>query len=625
MNKIPELEKELARLGKDKSKKRIDTLNQLAWETGFNDIKKAYQFSNEAYELSLELEYEVGKANGLLMAAYYFYSQNDFEAAIKKGNQAFELFKKLNDKNGQAHTLTGFGMTQWGLGDYENALKYLHDGLNIYEQIDSPEYQSWTLTSLGGVYQEIGDPDQALYYHFQSLNIFEQIEDELGKGRALSGIGTVYFSIGEYESALENHFKCLQIFLDQGHKLSIARAMNDIGNVQMALGQLDEALEYHKGSLKIRQELENKTAETTSLINLGKLFSQKKEGQQALTYLKKSLTISKELKIKPKLYQTHQAMSKAYELVGDYEKSLIHQKEFQKVKEEVFNEGTNTKLKNLQIGFEIEKSEKEAEIQRLRNVELAGTLEKLTLAQVRLVQSGKMAALANLISGIVHEVNAPISKTAKNMEQIIHVVQRIKDDLAETKHENGNGNLLEEIDCIKSYNQQSAEAAQKIKQLINNLKNFAKLDEAKLQSVDIHECIESTLAVITPQLPGTIEVQKKYGSIPKINAYVQELNQVFITLLANAVEAIEKKGTIKIKTNTSDNYINIKISDTGRGIPKEKLNKIFDIGLSEKETGMRMQVNLANSYRIIQKHKGQMTVKSKPGKETSFEIRLPFN
>ena len=625
MNKIPELEKELARLGKDQSKKRIDALNKLAWEIGFNDIKKAYQYSSEAYELSLAHNYDSGKAKGLLMATYYLYSQSDFEAAINKGKQAFELFKELNDKEGQAHILTGFGMIQWGLGDYEKALKYMLDGLKIYEKIDSLEYQSWTLTSLGGVYHEIGDPDQALYYHFKSLDVFEQINNELGKGRALSGISTVYFSLGEYESALENHFKCLQIFLDQGHKLSIARAMNDIGNVQMAIGKLDEALNYYEGSLKIRQELETKTAETTSLINLGKLYNQKKEGQKALAYLKKSLTISTKLGLKPKLYQTHQAMSEAYYLIRNYERSLIHQKEFQKVKEEVFNEEIDTKLKNLQIGFEIEKSEKEAEIQRLRNVELADTLEKLKLAQVRLVQSGKMAALANLISGIVHEVNAPISEATKNMEQIIHSVQRIKDGLAETERENGNGSLLEEIDRIHSYNQQSVEAAQRIKQLIKNLKNFAKLDEAKLQSVDIHDCIESSLAVITPQLPGTIEVQKKYGSIPKINAYVQELNQVFITLLANAVEAIEKKGTIKIKTNSSDNTIHIKISDTGRGIPKNKLNKIFDIGLSEKETGMRMQVNLANSYRIIQKHKGQMTVKSKPGKETSFEIRLPIN
>jgi signal transduction histidine kinase len=168
-------------------------------------------------------------------------------------------------------------------------------------------------------------------------------------------------------------------------------------------------------------------------------------------------------------------------------------------------------------------------------------------------------------------------------------------------------------------------AGKKIADLINNLKNFASLDQAMKQRIDIRPGIENTIALLKPQFSERIKIIKKLGSIPAIECYPQELNQVFMTLLLNASEAVSSKGSITIETERGNGFITIKLSDTGKGIAENQLNKIFEIGFSEKNKSMRMHVGLANCFNIIQKHNGEISVQSKLGRGTTFLITLPLS
>ena len=125
------------------------------------------------------------------------------------------------------------------------------------------------------------------------------------------------------------------------------------------------------------------------------------------------------------------------------------------------------------------------------------------------------------------------------------------------------------------------------------------------------------------ELKNKAEVKRNYGDIPPIYCYPQELNQVFMNLLSNAVQAIEKKGTIRIKTSTDAANVYVKITDTGRGIPPEKLNKIFDPGFTTKGVGIGTGLGLSISHNIIRKHRGNIAVESTVGKGTTFTITLP--
>jgi len=121
-----------------------------------------------------------------------------------------------------------------------------------------------------------------------------------------------------------------------------------------------------------------------------------------------------------------------------------------------------------------------------------------------------------------------------------------------------------------------------------------------------------------------VRVEKHFEEIPPIACYPNELNQLFMTLLLNASEAIEDKGTISVKTRSDDGRILVEISDDGRGIPTDQLDKIFEVGFSEKYSRVRMHVGLANCYTIVQKHRGDITVESEFGKGTVFLTSLPI-
>jgi signal transduction histidine kinase len=180
------------------------------------------------------------------------------------------------------------------------------------------------------------------------------------------------------------------------------------------------------------------------------------------------------------------------------------------------------------------------------------------------------------------------------------------------------------LGLLKDNNETAAAAARRISTLVRNLKNFARLDEAERQSaVDIHESIESTLSLIEPQLGKHIEVVKHLDDIPRIECYPNQVNQLLMTLLINATEAIDTKGVIKVETISNGDHVTIEVSDTGRGIPADRLENIFDVGFSRDKNRMRMHAGLANCYAIVQKHGGEIAVQSNVGKGTTFRTMLP--
>ena len=146
-----------------------------------------------------------------------------------------------------------------------------------------------------------------------------------------------------------------------------------------------------------------------------------------------------------------------------------------------------------------------------------------------------------------------------------------------------------------------------------------------MQTVDIHEGLEDTLALLNHQIKNRIEVIKNYGQLQKISCYPGKLNQVFLNLLNNAHQAIAGKGTISITTSGDEAKVYIEIADSGSGIPKENLSQIFDPGFTTKGVGVGTGLGLSICYQIISEHKGEIKVESREGQGTTFTIVLPRN
>jgi signal transduction histidine kinase len=169
------------------------------------------------------------------------------------------------------------------------------------------------------------------------------------------------------------------------------------------------------------------------------------------------------------------------------------------------------------------------------------------------------------------------------------------------------------------------QGAERITEIVNSLRSFTRLDEADLKECDIHEGIDSTLTLIDHELKGRVEVLREYGEFGPIVCYPRRLNQVFLNILRNASQAIDGQGRMTIRTFEAGNEIRVAIQDTGRGIPKEHFENIFEPSFTTKGDRVGTALGLSICYNIMRQHKGRIEVESGLGKGSVFTIALPRN
>ncbi len=276
-----------------------------------------------------------------------------------------------------------------------------------------------------------------------------------------------------------------------------------------------------------------------------------------------------------------------------------------------------------------------------KNRKLQQLYSDLKNAQLQLIQSEKMASLGQLVAGIAHELNNPISYIYANMKELENYIRAI-DRLLKTLTREASqpdfarrlSHTLQEIrekydldfiqQDIGNLIRESIEGSQRVKQVVQNLRNFSRLDEAEFKAVDLHEGLDSTLMLLQNEMKNRITVHRQYGSLPKVHCHPGHLNQVFMNLLLNAVQAIEGQGNIWIRTEQQGEEVLIEIRDDGRGIPPEIVTKIFDPFFTTKPVGQGTGLGLSISYNIIKEHGGRIEVESQPGAGTTFRIYLPI-
>ena len=240
--------------------------------------------------------------------------------------------------------------------------------------------------------------------------------------------------------------------------------------------------------------------------------------------------------------------------------------------------------------------------------ELKSAMKELKETQIQLINSEKMASLGQLVAGVAHEINTPVASIKSNNGIVSKLLGSIEDaDLKE---------MLTDINEIDK------EAVNRISNIVTSLKKFVRLDEAELQEADINKELDLTLELIRHETKNRIEVIRNYGEIPVIKCFPNMLNQVFTNILINACQAIDGKGTISISTEYKDKNLIVKIKDSGKGIPQNQLNKIFSAGFTTKGVGVGTGLGLAICTKIIEKHKGEITVNSEVGKGSEFIITI---
>src|SRR5947209_8112686 len=275
-----------------------------------------------------------------------------------------------------------------------------------------------------------------------------------------------------------------------------------------------------------------------------------------------------------------------------------------------------------------------------RNAELARRKTELERLQAQIVQAEKMASLGQLAAGVAHELNNPAGFIYSNIALLKDYIKRLErcltafDEVAlppgsaerirEMKTEIGYDDILTDLDSILS---DCHVGAERIRDIVRNLRLFSRLDEAELKPVDLNEGIEATLRLLSMYYKsGRIRLLRDYGELPQVNCYAAQLNQVWMNLLVNAAQAIgEAEGEVRIKTQCEGENVIVSVSDTGAGIEPEHLKNIFNPFFTTKPVGEGTGLGLSISHGVIVRHGGAVVVDSTPARGTTFTITIPVD
>lgn len=274
----------------------------------------------------------------------------------------------------------------------------------------------------------------------------------------------------------------------------------------------------------------------------------------------------------------------------------------------------------------------------LKNIELGNRKAELERLQAQLVHSEKMASLGQLAAGIAHELNNPagfiygnmdiLRNSLSDIEMILVAYDKValSDDDAllidSLKTQLNYESLVGDLNAIVS---DCLEGAERIRDVVQNLRLFSRLDEAEIKQVNVHEGIDSTIRLLSRYYSGgMVKIRREYSELPPISCYAGQLNQVWMNLLVNAAQAIRKEGEVTISTALQGDSIVVAIGDTGAGIPEEQLHKLFEPFFTTKPVGEGTGLGLSISYGIIERHGGSIVVQSKVGEGTTFTVRIPI-
>jgi signal transduction histidine kinase len=238
--------------------------------------------------------------------------------------------------------------------------------------------------------------------------------------------------------------------------------------------------------------------------------------------------------------------------------------------------------------------------------------------QAQLMQSEKMRTLGQLVAGVAHELNNPIGFVHANLkllDEYVAKLSRLQEQGADT---------AKTREAILKLLARSREGTERVTKIVADLRAFSRMDQEELAEADLNDEIERTLTLMEPRCKNCIEVERDFGTLPRVRCHAGQLNQVFLNLLMNACDAIGDRGRISVRTRAEDGSVRLEFADDGPGIPSELRDRIFEPFFTTKPVGQGTGLGLSLTHGIIERHGGRIWVESESGAGTRFVIELPI-
>ncbi len=591
MDKIKKLEEKLKTVS---GEEKVEKLNDLAFALYNSEPEKTEQYANQVLALAEKLDSAKGISRSYNIIGISYHVRGNYEKAMAFYLKALKIYEKIGDNNRIAVSKNNIGAIYEKQGNYDLALKFYFDALKIWEEMDDKKNLSAAYNNVGIIYQKQESYDSSLEYYLKSLKIKEEIEDNSGAAISYNNIGIIYQIQGSFDRALEYYLKALKIKEEIGDKQTIAVSYINIGSIYGDQNDDDKAIEYYLKAFKIFEDIADKYGITTSCTSLGIIYTKLQNYNLAHKYLKKSLQLAHKIGAKELEISAIDALSGLYEAQADFKQALQYHKKYTFLEKEVFNEQKSKQIAEMQAKYETEKKEKEAEIFRLKNVELAKANEQLTKEIAERKKAEKEILIGRKRLKIVNSI---LRHDLTNDFAVIKSALRLYKVNSETK-------MLDEIDKRVENGLNMIHRQQKQESFI---KTHSYLDEYKIEDV------------INQTVKKYSDIESKVSGSGIVFAD-ESIYSVFENLISNAINH-GNSTKLNIEINSKEDYCEIKFMDNGMGIPDKIKDRVFDEGFSHGKAG-NTGIGLFIVKQTIEEYDGTVSVEDNKPKGTIFVISL---
>lgn len=573
---------------------RIDTLIDMAMEVRNFEVERAINMAEEIIDRSRKINYTLGEGRGLNLKGWCNWRLGEYDYGQELLQQAYAIAREVHNEALEARVLNNFGYIHRDRGDLAIALNYFEKALAINERLGDQVAQSVNLTAIAYLNYDLADYENALSFALKCLPIFKGAND-IHRLTALNHIlGNIYFKLEQFGEA-QRYFEENLDHTDEG-TIMYDMALSGIGKVYYKMQRFDQAEKYLHLAMKGAEELGDVEVQITSSFYLGRLHMDDEHYRTARKYLEKAFNLSTEYTRRHDVMSVHEVLSLLYDKMGDIPKAFHHLKEFERIKEEIFQQTTFNKLRNLQVRQQVELAQKEKEVaERTANL--------------------KQQFMANMS----HEIRTPMNAIV-GMTRLL----QSKDPRPEQ---------LRYLNAIR-------QSADNLLVIINDILDLSKIEAGKIviEQTDFRftEVLRSTsdMLLIKAEEKG---LALKTSIDPDIPAWLTgdptRIGQILVNLVGNAIKFTEH-GSVEINAQLVNHtgrqfVIRLDVTDTGIGIAPDYVGKIFEsftqagTDTARKYGGTGLGLTISKQLATLMK--GDITVQSELGKGTTFTVVLPLD
>lgn len=625
---------------------KINVLHQLLLDIWLNYPDQAMSYGEEALEISHRIGDSTNISRSLRLMAGVHYYKGDYNQSLDFNLQALDIALIIADSSLINNGYNNIGLLYYDLGSYQTSLEYLLKSLAMKKKIKQVYGYATTLNNIGLVFDKVENFDDARSNFYEALEMAIQTKNEAQEIYSQNNIGITFLKEKKFDQAME-YFKRALLLAQKTKNINWgAVSMRGIGEIVLYKGNYDSAEYYFEEALAACKTIEDKKGLSEVYFLFAKLYFDREDFDQSIDYLDLSQQMANQMRLRQQLITNLSFYTQIHEKRNDSEKVIYYQKQYIHLRDSLFQDVV---VRNLSL---VPLKLKEAEDQirfadqqaELRSKELMNTLytviiisitplivflivllrknnvknrelkkynDELKETQSLLVRSEKMASLGILAAGIGHEINNPLN-FIKNGISVLGMKM-------EEQYKGSNEELKKYFSIID-------EGIDRTSSIVKSLSHFSRVGVNMDEQCNIHEIIENCLVILNVKIKGRIDIVRNFTSDSvELIGNEGKLYQVFMNILSNAEQAIEKSGIIEITTERKSESINILIVDDGTGIEADNLSKINDPFYTTKDPGKGTGLGLFITHSIVEEHGGDVFVTSDMERGTKFVVTLPIS